>query len=475
MSATASLVQGVLLVNGGSGNDTIRITAPKTPARNGRVVQNWIHLLDRGNVVARFQIDKVREIVVDGQGGNDLIDVRDLSKPCFLSGGAGNDTLSGSSSYDELRGEQGNDSLLGGAGSDAMLGGAGRDTLIGAAGDDLLIGEEGNDVLDGGLRGADGGHMGNDVLYGGSGSDHLHASDRGNNRLYGEDDDDSLYGAAGHDNLYGGFGGDMLFGGAGNDGLYGGGAAQDSLFGFETDRLIGARGSDRFLLVNGSDDLAVDATAEDALCRFGNAPQITQTFAGQVGSSTYAAGMWNDSEIEYLDLALGWLHQATGNKNLLERLDGTQLTFWRAGAVTEVSGGSFVAAAWNCNDGNIFFADGTFAGSFSAPEIMLHEIAHNFDDEWDAFGWESLSGWTTTDQSQSFRHFMGFDATTAWWYGLDARFVSGYAMTNPCEDFAESFAAYFTSRAGWPSSTFVPIEQISGKYQFIDNMIGALS
>jgi len=56
--------------------------------------------------------------------------------------------------------EEGNDLLFGGSGSDTLLGGPGNDLLFGLAGDDLLDGGLGNDFLYG--------RAGSDILLGGT-------------------------------------------------------------------------------------------------------------------------------------------------------------------------------------------------------------------------------------------------------------------------------------------------------------------
>ena len=51
-----------------------------------------------------------------------------------------------------------------------------------------------------------------------------------------------------------------------------------------------------------------------------------------------------------------------------------------------------------------------------------------------------------------------------WWYRTAAGYASEYAKTNPNEDFAESFAAFFTQRAGWtfynnqPGAAAIPVK-----------------
>ena len=38
---------------------------------------------------------------------------------------------------------------------------------------------------------------------------------------------------------------------------------------------------------------------------------------------------------------------------------------------------------------------------------------------------------------------------TGWWFKTTSEFASSYAKSTPNEDFAESFAAFFSQRAGW--------------------------
>ncbi len=90
---------------------------------------------------------------------------------------------------------------------------------------DWLQGKEGDETLIGG----------NDRLYGENENDFLIGGD-GNDRLYGEEGDDCFIGGDGNDRLYGGNGNDFLIGGNGNDRLYGGNG---------NDFLIGGNGNDR--------------------------------------------------------------------------------------------------------------------------------------------------------------------------------------------------------------------------------------
>ena len=112
-----------------------------------------------------------------------------------MFGGAGNDVIDDVAGSSQL----GNDLIYGGSGSGIVWSGLGNNTLSGDAGEDFLLGEAQDDQL---YRGA-----GNDTLDGGADND----------RLYGGIAADRLYGGSGNDTLNGGAGDDSLTGGTGND------------------------------------------------------------------------------------------------------------------------------------------------------------------------------------------------------------------------------------------------------------------
>jgi len=91
------------------------------------------------------------DIVVYGQAGADTIAVAtakigktnlSVTRPVFLFGGEGGDTLSatGATAGAVIVGGAGNDSLTGGSGRDILIGGNGGDTVRGGDGEDILIG-----------------------------------------------------------------------------------------------------------------------------------------------------------------------------------------------------------------------------------------------------------------------------------------------------------------------------------------------
>lgn len=86
------------------------------------------------------------------------------SKPLYVIGTDGNDTITGGDTADIIYGMDGNDLINGGGGADFLHGGRGNDTLYGGDGNDTLIGGEGDDTLEGG--------GGNDTyIYAGDGKD----------------------------------------------------------------------------------------------------------------------------------------------------------------------------------------------------------------------------------------------------------------------------------------------------------------
>jgi Ca2+-binding RTX toxin-like protein len=133
-------------------------------------------------------------------------------------------------------GGAGDDVIDAGSGNDDVGGGEGDDRISAGSGDDTISGDEGDDVMRGG-KGGDrfGGGGGNDTAYGDSGGDSWrgYGNARGDvDHFYGGTGDDSteiwddvgqqiLHGGAGDDHLEGGNGADVIRGGPGNDRLAG--------------------------------------------------------------------------------------------------------------------------------------------------------------------------------------------------------------------------------------------------------------
>ena len=410
--------------------------------------------------------------MVNGNGGDD-----------YLRGGPGNDTLEGAGGDDTLYGGQGNDwldggvnssavgpdntgndrlygedgddrldasdygnnYLNGGAGNDYLHGWGGNDTLEGAGGDDTLYGGSGNDWLDGGVNSMTVGpdNTGNDRLYGEDGDDRLDASDYGNNYLNGGAGNDYLHGWGGNDTLYGGAGADSLYGGDGKDGLFGGTG---------WDYLQGDGGADRFLSTG--EDAIADNNPEDAVVSFVNGSDVND------GTTTYPGQAWTDADIERLDSALAVLHREARDTVLLKTASGGTLTFVRQGSNNR-----------GYNDGSVHLTDMQFNnGDNWLRGYVLHEVGHNWQGgaggNWATF--QVYSGWTTADP-----HSTAYTHSGDWWYLTSSDFASNYAKTNPGEDYAESFSAYFMQRAGWSYYNGIGADAIPGKMAFFQAWVSA--
>ena len=141
------------IMSGGEGIDVVEVNGAALQGDDFVLAaQDGKAIFDRINLVPfKLTVDTSEEFEVNGGGGNDRLEVKDLSstdvKVVTFSGEAGDDTLDGSAAKGPLVG-------FGGAGNDVLMGGAGDDLLVGGAGSDILIGGGGNDTLIGGI-GAD--------------------------------------------------------------------------------------------------------------------------------------------------------------------------------------------------------------------------------------------------------------------------------------------------------------------------------
>jgi len=143
VSATASVSNGTLAINGTNAADDIQVSVGADPGTL---------LVDLGNQnVLSFARSTFRTISVALGTGDDSFSVAatrgDVTEPLTISGGNGNDKLLGGA---------GNDLIFGGNGTDFVDGARGTDTEILDNGDDTAAWDpgEGSDIVDGG-RGAD--------------------------------------------------------------------------------------------------------------------------------------------------------------------------------------------------------------------------------------------------------------------------------------------------------------------------------
>lgn len=120
--ATVNFFNGILTVEGTSGNDTIVVTQ----------TGNTIRVEGRS-----FDATLVTKVVITGQGGDDFLD--DKSREAsVIYGGFGNDRIYSRGGADRVYGGSGDDTLVGGGGNDMMWGGGGTDTLVDTTGSNIL-------------------------------------------------------------------------------------------------------------------------------------------------------------------------------------------------------------------------------------------------------------------------------------------------------------------------------------------------
>ncbi len=247
-----SLIPTGLLMFGTFANDDVRLYP--SDAAGGKFVADLngalflVHAAQapRVSVIAGDGDDTVRALTAPA--GNAL------AVPMDVRGDRGDDTIVGGAAGDVIRGGDGDDTLDGGRGADALLGGRGDDVLLaselpagaGGAGtfaDDYYSGDEGLDTIDYSARstpvwvrlgtaasgtGGAAGQRERDIIrpdvetvVGGSGNDRLEGNDR-DNTLVGGGGNDLLLGRGGNDTLLGGDGDDVLTDSSGRNALDGG-------------------------------------------------------------------------------------------------------------------------------------------------------------------------------------------------------------------------------------------------------------
>ncbi|TPQ32104.1 calcium-binding protein [Bradyrhizobium guangdongense] len=129
-------------VNGTGGANHIQVTATGTTVTVSGLQE----------VVTLSNVESGDRLVIQGLGGNDMIDASTVSAGVIgltIDGGTGNDTITGSRGDDLLIGGDGNDVVNGGMGNDIALLGAGNDTFTWNPGDgsDVVEGGDGTDTL----------------------------------------------------------------------------------------------------------------------------------------------------------------------------------------------------------------------------------------------------------------------------------------------------------------------------------------
>lgn len=155
--------QGLLVVGGTTGNDTITVSPGSsagsytvtiltvTPQGVDLTVGTFrpvaggceLNLTIGGSTVTLFSSSlslPLDGIVVYAQAGDDDVSVSgSIGLTAWLYGDAGNDRLKGGAGNDVLLGGDGDDLLFGGQGRDLLIGGKGADRIVGNSDDDILI------------------------------------------------------------------------------------------------------------------------------------------------------------------------------------------------------------------------------------------------------------------------------------------------------------------------------------------------
>jgi Ca2+-binding RTX toxin-like protein len=290
---------------------------------------------DDGDNWLRGSSDGAGNDILDGQGGNDLIE--DGAGDHVLDGGEGIDTFlyapttSGGINVSLALQGAAQDTGVGMMtlnGFENLSGSFQADTLTGDGGDNILAGSGGDDILAGGA--------GSDTLYG----DGAFAIDTHETLLSGPIILQADTGAAGNDTLDGGDGDDQLFGGGGSDTASyasASGAVQLFLYNGSFGEAFGAAGYDQLHDMENLTGSAYDDTLGgnnlDNVLDGGDGHDFLR---GNAGSDTLYAGDGNDYLSggvgdDYLDGGDGWdrvsfFAGATGGVTVDLRIAGAQDT-----------------------------------------------------------------------------------------------------------------------------------------------------
>ncbi len=218
-----------------------------------------------------------------------VVTINNLRAPADMRFAATDDginiTVNGTHAYMKtmFTGGNGDDTYAVGAtvvGNDRVYGDDGEDTISTGGGNDLIYGDAGADTIDGGA--------GVDVIYGGTENDTIYGG-LGNDRLWGDAGDDVVSGGNDSDLIYGGIGNDTLNGDGGNDIIYGGADNDIIEAGSGLDRIYGEAGADTINGGEGSDAIYA-GTENDTVSGDGGNDLIY----GGAGNDVLNGGLGND-------------------------------------------------------------------------------------------------------------------------------------------------------------------------------------
>lgn len=146
--ASVRLVNGVLKVNGSTGNDRIRMW------RSQRMPEKLI--VEYNGNERSFIFNDITKIVADLQDGNDYFRILEgegqiIRTRTSILGGDGADTIYGGTGRDTIFGGNSGDLIYGRGNADVILAGGGRDRVNAGAGEDQISGGSGIDSIVGGV------------------------------------------------------------------------------------------------------------------------------------------------------------------------------------------------------------------------------------------------------------------------------------------------------------------------------------
>jgi hypothetical protein len=256
-TGAATLMDGMLAIEGTSGNDTITVTLDDSVPTNPSIV------VTQNSSVSTFPLSTVSKVTIDTLMGNDTVTVDNrLTVPAIIQGSDGRKVFTGGGGNDELYGDDENDLLDGGFGDDYVHGGNGMNEIISAAGFDTLIGGADEDIFTvmGAALGA--------TISGNEGVDELHAAWIG-----GLDRSISFDGGPGIDliRLTGGgpaFRGEYWVGPASDQGVI---TYEDPLRRRQSIQFVGLEPIDDLMLAS---ELTINGSGGDDVVRVVNGPEV---------------------------------------------------------------------------------------------------------------------------------------------------------------------------------------------------------
>jgi hypothetical protein len=347
-------------------------------------------------------------------------------------------------------------------------------------------------------------------FYGGAGDDVFINNTSLPSVAWGGEGNDTLRGGAGEDTLYGGFGDDILYGGAGDDTLFGE-DGDDGLFGgLGTNTLYGGNGDDRFLTWSAASDRIMDLTYQDAEIHFADTTEVTSRNSNEVDATgaliqaplRYLPAAWREQEIIDIDGALEWAHRLTGNTAFLKPAGPAgpmpaRQVFSREGAylpwtAAETKGNVARQVAnnrgpgykgWNGQTGIVINDRGVSFGAENMQETVVHELAHNWDEESPVWNdWLKESGWTPTAPAAAQAAQFTDSGDGRWWYANSANDTfyralanpkDTYSTFNPKEDWSTSWEAYRLNKLGRLAPAIA--KAMARKFAIIDRFVQNLS